>query len=101
MPRLPDQVDAAPTGDAAHAQRRGLAAETVREGFDGKGSRAADRGAEGGDRVGEFVLISKRSPDERSDIQGLVLTIPHIARSYGPLAEYPRWYCKPQRRRWK
>ena len=48
--------DAPPTGDAAHAQRRGVSAEAVREEFDGEGSRATDCGAEGGDRVGELVL---------------------------------------------
>src|SRR4051812_35063843 len=48
--------DAPPIGDAAHPQRRGLSAKTVREGFDGEGGRTADCGAEGGDRAGEFVL---------------------------------------------
>src|SRR4051812_32226017 len=48
--------DAPPIGDAAHAQRRGLSAKTVREEPDSKGSRTADRSAERGDRVGEFVL---------------------------------------------
>ena len=59
MPRLPDQVDA-PMTPRQLATLRTLSAEAyqpkLREGFDGEGGRAADRGAEGGDRAGELVL---------------------------------------------
>jgi hypothetical protein len=60
MPRLPDQVDA-PMTPRQLATLRTLSAEAYQPKLfekkpDREGSRAAHYGAEGGDRIGEFVL---------------------------------------------
>ena len=60
MPRLPDQVDA-PMTPRQLATLRTLSAEAYQpklfeKDLTAKRGRAADRGAEGGDRAGEFVL---------------------------------------------
>jgi hypothetical protein len=75
-------------------------------------SEVANQGPGSADEIAFLALGSKRSPDERSDIRGIVLTtlmraecapamvlsITDRAWKIGDLIEAARWQCSPLRR---